>query len=88
MIKREVDIVFFRKKKKEPENLVEETSLVYQYLSELYEDGQIQNDAFVIPEHQIYIYADVLGGDETMAQVVFKSIMKAWRILSLILFVV
>ena len=64
--------MFFKKKKKEPESLIEETSLVYQYLSELYENGQIQNEAFVIPEYQIYIYADVLGGDEMMAQVVFQ----------------
>lgn len=72
MIKREVDIVFFKKKKKEPERLVEETSLVYQYLLEVYEDGEIQNGAFVIPEYQVYIYADILGSDETMAQVVFQ----------------
>ena len=64
--------MFFKKKKKEPENLKEESSLVYQYLSKLYEDGEIQMGAFVIPEHQIYIYADILGGDETMVQIVFQ----------------
>lgn len=70
--KREVMTVFFKKKKKETISLVEEESQVYHYLKQFCEDGQIQGTAFVLPEYQLYIYADVLDSDDSMAQIVFQ----------------
>lgn len=64
--------MFFKKKKKETSSIIEEESLVFQYLKELCGDGEIQHDIFVLPEYQIYIYADVLNVDDNMAQVVFQ----------------
>ncbi len=64
--------MFFRKKKKNPEEEIDFHALVLKYLDDFCERGQIIGDAFVLEEEDIYVYADVVSAKNNVAQVIFQ----------------
>ena len=49
-----------------------EEAYIYQCLQKLCPDGEMQQNAFVINDIQLFIYADIISCDEHAAQVVFQ----------------
>lgn len=68
--------MLFKKKKNREEEFSSRTldynTLALQILSRLCQDGTLQDDAFVIDDEDIYVYADVISLDNNVAQVVFQ----------------
>lgn len=66
--------MLFKKKKEQPiENVtINDARLALTSLVSLCNDGIVKNDAFIIKDKDIYIYADVISVEDNVAQIIYQ----------------